>query len=279
MQRSVRSALVGGFAATVLAAGAITAAPDSLAGAQRSTTAAVTLTAIGFNCKTCVSTTIVLDPTPIVYAPADAWAVESVSHALGVVPQLLGDAMNPPVLVAIAGQQMSEVAAAVPHVYADLAAFGGYTNAAAAVVGQRITIALGDTVTPTQWGGGRVLQSWADAGGALQAMTIGIGATVDGAWVPSLRVAAISIRNQVANDIAGRSPTSTGALPNYAAHYVPLSFADLPAYPSVGHCSGCGCVLCDVAAPSAAQPATVKTARSAAHVTAKAAAVRTRSAR
>jgi hypothetical protein len=47
-------------------------------------------------------------------------------------------------------------------------------------------------------------------------MTIGIGAKVDDKWVPSVRVAAISARNQIANDILG-----TQKHPNYARDYTP----------------------------------------------------------
>jgi hypothetical protein len=117
-------------------------------------------------------------------------------------------------------------------------------------------------------------------------MTVGIGATIDGVWVASLRVAAFSLRNQIANDIAGRTPSSIGWLPHFARDYAPMAIAELPAYPAVGSCSGCGCGRCDSEVEAtAAQSARAKTVGSAARIAARAAAApkaasaRTRSAK
>jgi hypothetical protein len=177
--------------------------------------------------------------TLVSYTPIDPLDTESVSHALGLIPQLIADVTNPPILQAVLGQQLGAIAAVAPQLIADLAAFGSYAGAAVGVVGQVIATAIRDTVTPAQWGGGNVLQGWADVGFAVQAMTFGIGARVDGVWVPSLRVAAISSRNQIANDIASGPTTTVVAasahplspqasqvilettLPNYANDYEP----------------------------------------------------------
>ena len=295
MPRFVRSSLVAGLAAAVVAAGVITVAPQAVASAPRSATASVTLAAdfvpVGCSSYNCWSVPLVVDSTTsMVYAPGGQdGELESVSHPLGLIQQL---GVQPPIYKAIIGPKTGNFMQVAPQIVTDVAAFGGYTNAAAAVVGQRATLALGDTFTPAKWGDGNVRQEWRDVGVAFQAMTIGIGATVDGAWVPSLRVAAFSIRNQIANDIAGRTPTSIGALPNYAAYYTPVGCsgnknggcAVLPTYTTVG--CGCGpCLACEVEEPAAAKPAMAKTAGSAVRVTAKAAATpkaaaaRTRSAR
>jgi hypothetical protein len=238
MHLSVRSTLAAGCVAAVVAAGAVGVGPESVASGPRSLTASVSLAAHAgtvfntfghlFDANTLVS-----------YIPIDPQVSESVSHVLGLVPQLLGDVRNPPILKAVLGQQLGTVAAVAPQLIADLAAFGSYTGAAAAVVGQVVTIAIRDTATPAGWGAGNVLWDWADVGFAVQAMTIGIGARVDGVWVPSLRVAAISTRNQIANDIASGPTTTVVAgsahplspqasqvilettLPNYANDYEP----------------------------------------------------------
>jgi hypothetical protein len=212
------------------------------------------------------------------YLPDEAFAAAGatgeVGHPLGLVPQLLADLMNPPILKAVLSQQPAAIAAVAPRLIADLAGFGSYANAAAAVVGLHLTTAVLDTITPTQWGGGKVMRDWVNFGNALQAMTIGIGAVVDGTWVPSLRIAAISSRNQVANDILEapsvgyfESPSvgapdyfespSVGiiASPNYAAYYTPVGCsgnknggcAVLPVTTSVSCGPG---VMCGVAQPA-----------------------------
>ncbi|MGV1005183.1 MAG: hypothetical protein ACOYEV_10575 [Candidatus Nanopelagicales bacterium] len=318
MQLSGRSSLSAGFTAAVVAAGAIVVAPQAAASVPRPLTAAVTLAAASdFTGPITISpitispfdsvgdlfestssayvvhpfdtvgdlfestTSVYYDPDPL-DAPAVLEATGAVSHPMGLFPELLADAMNPPILKAILGQQMSEIAAVAPRLFADLAAFGPYVNAAMAVVGMYVTTAVMDTVAPAQWGGGKVLHDWVNVGIALQAMTIGIGATVDGTWVPSLRVAAISTRNQIANDITGgttspgeiESPNaqSTGSTlsngigattsttyletPNYAAYYTPVGCANgnacavLPVSTTVG-CGGDPNALCAVAQPAA----------------------------
>ena len=306
MQLSVRSTLAAGCAAAVVAAGAVAVTPQSVASAPRSETASVNLAAttgtlfntVGhlFDANTLVS-----------YTPIDPQDTESVSHVLGLIPQLLGDVTNPPILKAVLGQQLGAIAAVAPQLIADLAAFGSYTGAAAEVVVKVIAGAIRDTVTPSQWSAGTVLQDWAKIGFALQAMTIGIGARVDGVWVPSLRVAAISTRNQIANDIANgptttvvagsaslraaASSTSTGSttLPNYANDYEPDDCNPAKCGTSgmvVVETTSAGCgtgSYCRVRAPLAAvEPAGSKrsaatAARSRANATPKAAA-RTRSA-
>ena len=236
MHLSVRSTLAAGCAAAVVAAGAV--APQSVASAPRSLTASVTLAATSGTMFNTVGHLFDAN-TLITYTPIDPQNTESVSHVLGLIPQLLGDATNPPILQAILGQQLGAIAAVAPQLVADLAAFGSYSGAAVGVVGQVIATAIRDTVTPAQWGGGNVLQDWAKIGFALQSMTFGIGARVDGVWVPSLRVAAISTRNQIANDIASGPTTTVVAgsahplspqasqvilettLPNYANDYEP----------------------------------------------------------
>ncbi|MGV1005192.1 MAG: hypothetical protein ACOYEV_10620 [Candidatus Nanopelagicales bacterium] len=283
MSLSVRNPLMAGFAAAVVAAGTLAVAPEVVSSTPSPVTTTVTLAAIGEWCGSACLDTVgylfhpatsvgaLFDPTTsVVYAPADEWATGSVSHPLGLIPQLIGDAMNPPILGAIRGLQIGEVEAVAPLVSADLAAFLKSANGAAAVVGQQVSIAVRDTVTPAQWGGGKVRTDWANVGIALQAMTIGLGATVDGTWVPSLRIAAISTRNQIANDIAGANSTSIAesTLPNYMAHYTPVG------------CQWHGSSVnmdCGIAEPAASKPAnmTMATARSAARVTAKATATAT----
>jgi hypothetical protein len=293
-------------AAAVVAAGAIAVTPQPVASAPRSLTASVTLAA---TTGTIFNTAgHLFDPTTLVsYTPIDPQDTVSVSHALGLIPQLLGDVMNPPILKALLGQQLGAIAAVAPQVIADLAALGSYTAAAVAVVGQVISTAIRDTFTPAQWGAGNVLQDWAKIGFAVQAMTIGIGARVDGVWVPSLRVAAISTRNQIANDIAS-GPTTTviaasahplspqasqvileTTLPNYANDYEPDDCN--PAKCGTGNMvvvettsAGCGTgSYCRVRAPLAAvepvasKPTGANAARSWVNATPKAAA-RTRSA-
>jgi len=288
MQLSVRSTLAAGCAAAVVAAGAV--APQSVASAPRSLTASVTLAAHAgtvfntfghlFDANTLVS-----------YTPIDSQDAESVSHALGLIPQLIADVTNPPILQAVLGQQLGAIAAVAPQLIADLAAFGSYSGAAVGVVGQVIATAIRDTVTPAQWGGGNVLQDWADVGFAVQAMTIGIGARVGGVWVPSLRVAAISTRNQIANDIAlgatapvvaasahPRAAVSSqvdywAVLPNYANDYQPDCNPALCGTSGLWEvetpspaCDG-GYSICRVRAPlaavksAAAQPAAAKAVR------------------
>jgi len=306
MQVNVRSTLAAGCAAAVVAAGAVAVSPQSVASAPRSLTASVTLAAHAgtvfntfghlFDANTLVS-----------YTPIDPLDTESVSHALGLIPQLIADVTNPPILQAVLGQQLGAIAAVAPQLIADLAAFGSYAGAAVGVVGQVIATAIRDTVTPAQWGGGNVLQGWADVGFAVQAMTIGIGARVDGVWVPSLRVAAISTRNQIANDIAlgatapvvaasahPRAAVSSrvdlwAVLPNYANDYEPDDCN--PAKCGTGNLvvvettsDACGRTWCRVRAPLAAvesatsKPAAARAVRSGASATREAAA-RARSAK
>ena len=95
MQVNVRSTLAVGCAAAVVAAGAVS--PQSVASAPRSLTASVTLAAHAgtvfntfghlFDANTLVS-----------YTPIDPLDTESVSHALGLIPQLIADVTNPPIL-------------------------------------------------------------------------------------------------------------------------------------------------------------------------------------
>lgn len=335
MQLPVRSSLAAGFAVAAVAAGGVVVAPQAGAGVPRSMTATVNLAvSCGFPCYYGFDTVGVaedettgdtfyspfdtagalFEPTSVVYVPDEAFAAAGatgeVGHPLGLIPQVLGDAMNPVILKAILSQHAAAIAAVAPRLIADLLAFGSYANAAAAVVGLHLTTAVLDTITPTQWGGGKVFNDWVSVGNALQAMTIGIGAVVDGTWVPSLRIAAVSSRNQVANDIL-ESP-SVGSLesPNYAAYYTPVGCsgnknggcAVLPVTTSVSCGPGlmcgvaepavtvgaCGVEVCkSVAGPAASRPAAARTARRAAGVTSKsvaaaapkAAAARARSAR
>ena len=290
MQLSVRSTLAAGCAAAVVAAGAVAVTPQSVASAPRSATASVNLAA---TTGTLVNTVgHLFDANTLVsYTPNDPQANESVSHALGLIPQLLGDAMNPPILKAVLGQQLGAIAAVAPQLIADLAAFGSYTSAAAEVVVKVIAGAIRDTVTPSQWGAGKVLQDWAGVGAAAEALTIGIGARVEGVWVPSLRVAAISTRNQIANDIANGPTTNVIAAsahlrasvsaqvtleatsPNYAADYTPTAGVTLEVV------SPLDC-YCDYVVPdstsnvflAAAKPAAARIVRSRAGATPKAAA-------
>jgi hypothetical protein len=147
----------------------------------------------------------------------------SVSHPVGLIPQLIGDALNPPILGAVVAQvRTNECPCIIKYLAAtisDWAAALTYSSAAATVVGQYAGVAIHDTVTPSQWGGGKVLNDWALAAAVGEAMTIGVGATVDDKWVPSIRVALISTRNQIANDILG-----TQTHPNYARDYTPLDW-------------------------------------------------------
>jgi hypothetical protein len=48
--------------------------------------------------------------------------------------------------------------AVAPKMLENVAEFGGYVNAAAAVVGQQMEVAVSDTFMPAQWGGGKVRQ-------------------------------------------------------------------------------------------------------------------------
>jgi len=311
MQLSVRSTLAAGCAAAVVAAGAVAVTPQSVASAPRSETASVNLAAttgtlfntVGhlFDANTLVS-----------YTPIDPQDTESVSHVLGLIPQLLGDVTNPPILKAVLGQQLGAIAAVAPQLIADLAAFGSYTGAAAEVVVKVIAGAIRDTVTPSQWGAGTVFQDWAGVGAALEAMTIGIGARVEGVWVPSLRVAAISTRNQIANDIANGPTTNVIAAsahlrasvsaqvtlettsPNYAADYTPTAGVTLEVVPQPDCGPACfyavpqptpdGCgnpaALCRVRAPLAAvkTAAATRGARGTVIATSKASAATTKAA-
>jgi hypothetical protein len=310
MPHFVRSALVAGFAATVVAAGVITVAPEAVASAPRLTTARISESAVLMasstvigqdGCSGCYMSTgsLLFDPTTSVTyeevqpnaggdvdAGAGGLVVSSVSHQLGLIPHLLAEAINPSIVTAILGSKTTSLMAIAPKILEDVAEFGDYANAAGTVVGRQMEVAMSDTFTPTQWGGGKVLRDWRNVGGALNAMTIGIGANVDGVWVASLRVAAFSIRNQIANDIAGRTSSSIGWLPHYARDYTPTSIVALPAYPAVGSCSDCGCSKCDSEVEAAAaKSARAKTVGSAARIAAKAAATpkaaaaRTRSAK
>jgi hypothetical protein len=297
MPRFIRSSLVAGFAATIVAAGVITVAPQPVASAPRSTTARISESAVlmasstdvvGNNCSPseCYESTgsLLLDPTTLVtYEVESQWnagvpagaggggiVVSSVSHPRGLIPQLVGIA--PPIYKAIVGSKTVTLMEVAPKMIQGVAEFGGYANAAGAVVGQQMEVAMSDTFSPAQWGGGKVLQDWRNVGVALQAMTIGIGATVDGVWVPSLRIAAFSIRHQIANDIAGRTPSSIGWLPNYARDYVPTVTGNLPSYWSTT--VGCkptsaGCLDEIEAVPSVGLPAAVLSARNTARITSK----------
>jgi len=287
MPRFVRSALVAGFAATIVAAGVITVAPQSVASAPRSTTARISESAVlmasstdlvGNGCKDyqcSVSTgSLLFNPTTLVTyeevspnAGEVEYVVDSVSHPLGLFPQLVGT--PPPIYKAITGSKNVTLMEVAPKIIQGVAEFGGYANAAVAVVGQQMAVAMSDTFTPAKWGRGKVLQDWRDVGGAFQAMTIGIGATVDGVWVPSLRVAAFSIRNQIANDIAGRTSSSIGWLPHFARDYTPVMIDTLPTISAVGTFCGCACEACDVAEPAAAKSARAKTVGSTARITSK----------
>ena len=123
----------------------------------------------------------------------------SVSHPVGLIPELLQDAKNPPILTAITSNLTQRHIIDISLV----SDFLGYANAARAVVGQQVGKAVHDTFTPSEWGGGKVLNDWSDTALVKEAMTLGVGAEVNGKWVPSLRVAAFSTRNQIADDILG----------------------------------------------------------------------------
>jgi len=144
----------------------------------------------------------------------------SVSHPVGLISQLLQDAKNPPILEAITSA--GGISPVFDNVYFQttitkrIDEYQSYAAAANAVINKFVGHAVNDTVTPAQWGGGKVLTDWANAASAWEALTVGIGATVDAKWVPSIRVAAISTRNQIANNILG-----TQKHPNYARDYTP----------------------------------------------------------
>lgn len=291
MPRFVRSSLVAGFAATIVAAGVITVAPQAVASAQRSATARISESAVLMarstdigqdGCPGCYMSTgsLLLDPTTSVTyevesqpnAGGGGYVVDSVSHPLGLIPQLFGT--PPPIYKAIAGSKTVTLMAVAPKMIRGVAEFGGFASAAGIVVGQQMEVAMSDTFAPARWGGGKVLQDWSNVGVALQAMTVGIGATVDGVWVPSLRVAAFSIRNQIANDIAGRTPASNGWLPNYARDYAPTVTGNLNIPIYVSTTVGCkptsaGCLDEPEAVPSVGLPAAVLSARNAARITSK----------
>jgi len=269
MPRFVRSSLVAGFAATIVAAGVITVAPQAVASAPRSATASVALASCADN--RC------LPPNPaypsVTYVAIDAgpYTISSVSHSASLILELVGTA--PPILQAITGSTTMSLMEVAPKIGEDLAEFGGHANTAVAVVGQQVKVAVRDTFTPAQWGDGKVLQDWRNVGVAFNALTIGVGVTVDGVWVPSWRVAAFSLRNQIANDIAGRTPASNDWLPNYARDYTPTVTGNLPIY--VSTTVGCkptspGCLNGFEAVPSVGLPAAALSARNTARITSKA---------
>jgi hypothetical protein len=289
MPRFVRSSLVAGFAATVVAAGVITVAPQPVASAPRSTTARIAESAVLMarstdigqdGCPGCYMSTrsLLFDPTTSVTyedlqpnAGDDEYVADSVSHPRGLIPQLVGT--PPPIYKAIVGSKTVTLMEVAPKMVMDVAEFGGYASAAGVVVGQQMEVAMSDTFSPAQWGGGKVLQDWRKVGEAVNALTIGIGATVDGVWVPSWRVAAFSLRNQIANDIAGRTPASNDWLPNYARDYTPTVTGNLPIY--VSTTVGCkptspGCLNEFEAVPSVGLPAAALSARNTARITSKA---------
>jgi len=183
----------------------------------------------------------------------------SVSHPVGLIPELLQDAKNPPILQAIFIKTLQ--GKTITLNVSDVSDFLVYANAAGAVVGQQVHTAVHDTVTPSQWGGGKVLTDWVNAAQVTGAMTIGIGAKVDDKWVPSIRVAAISARNQIANDILG-----TQTHPNYARDYTPQldweTRATTPASPirSVAHRKARTPTATHTAAASTARPAAMPAA-------------------
>jgi hypothetical protein len=149
MPRFVRSALVAGFAATVVTAGVITVEPPAVASAPRSTTASVTLAGAACANNSCLPCSPYC--ASVVYTPVGEVQLGLVSHPTGLISQLVGTA--PPILQAITGTSVTLMAVA-PKIVRDVAEFGGYANAAGAVVGQQITTAVRDTFTPAQWGGG-----------------------------------------------------------------------------------------------------------------------------
>ena len=170
-------------------------------------------------------------------AVAEPPVPDTVSHPRGLIPQLLGDALNPPILTALTTAIVHQTPLpSVATLAADLAAYRSYRDAALEIIGAFLTQAVRATLTPSQWGGGNVVNAWLDAAAVTEAMTIGTGVTTtsrvqavvaaptvsqappESVWVPSIRVAAASTRNQIADDISGEQQH-----PNYARDYTPIT--------------------------------------------------------
>jgi hypothetical protein len=202
-------------AAAILAAGVVAASPGlAPSGAPQIVSTPVALVAkidLNFNGGTAVAD--LFDAAhPYTYTPNVSGP--SVSHPVGLISQLLQDAQNPPILQAIVYSPAQHRAIAI---FTECAAeYQSYAAAANAVINKFVGHAVNDTFTPAQWGGGKVINDWVNAAQVTGAMTIGIGVRVDDKWVPSIRVAAISARNQIANDILG-----TQKHPNLARDYSP----------------------------------------------------------
>ena len=133
MPRFIRSSLVAGFAATVVAAGVITVAPQAVASAPRLTTASVTLAG---SCVGGYGPADLPSCAPVVYTPVGEVQLGLVSHPTGPILQLVGT--PPAILQAITGTKTVSLMAVAPKIVEDVAEFGGYASAAVAVVGQQM---------------------------------------------------------------------------------------------------------------------------------------------
>ena len=189
MQLSVRSPLIAGFAAWVVAASVVGATPGVVSSGPRLAYVPVVLSALAdqkvvFSGKQLEAVLLLFSSD--LFDPSDSYTYvpngsgPSVSHPVGLIPQLVGDLANPPVLTALINSVREPEKIQWGSAGADIAAFGGYATPAAVVIGQKVHTAVHDTFTPTQWGGGKVLNDWNTAAAALEAETVGVGDTVNG---------------------------------------------------------------------------------------------------
>lgn len=164
---------------------------------------------------------LIITPGPVDEIPA----IATVSRPRGLLPQLAGDMLNPPMIMAVVNTMFNQ--APMPPaeaLAANMTTYRSYQDAALAIIGSFLKQAVRVTFTPSQWGGGNVIGGWFNVGVVTEALTIGTGVAVTSdpasgvraTWVPSIRDALISTRNQIANDILGEQK-----YPNYAHDYQP----------------------------------------------------------